>query len=85
MSRRTVSHEWDAFRRRIPANAPPTQYQDMRKAFYLGVASGLRLVVDHAEPDPFFRPSHTSIERGVLDDLVNEVGDFVKYTNAGKG
>lgn len=40
----TIASEWDAFKAvDIAPNAPPTQLFEMRKAFYAGAASGIKL------------------------------------------
>lgn len=78
---RTAAHEWESFRRKIPADASPAQYRDMRRAFYLGIASGLNLVIIEAESSP----THRSVPHTTLDGLVREVAAFVEHVNAGGG
>lgn len=44
MTEPTIASEWDDFRAvDIAPSAPDTQLSEMRKAFYAGVASGVKL------------------------------------------
>lgn len=82
--RRTVAHEWDAFRHRIPEDAAPAQYRDMRRTFYMGVRAGLQLV---AEQDLASGGGEgiLRVPRDYVNGLVEEVGDFARFVNSGHG
>lgn len=80
--RRTVAHEWDAFRPRIPGDVSPAQYRDMRRAFYIGARAMLQLL---AEQDLTDRGIVMTVRRDYVIGLVQEVADFASHVNSGRG
>lgn len=70
--RESAAEAWESFRGKIPEDASPLQYRDMRRTFYLGMAAAIRLLGQASEPANTFR----GIPPDYVISLTQELSDF---------
>lgn len=81
MKRMLLAEQWDSFARAVlPLKCPPTQRQEMRRAFYAGAESILFRVIQSFSPES----EPTDADLKIMEDLDQELKDFAKDVKAGR-
>jgi hypothetical protein len=81
MKRMLMAEKWDSFARAVlPPNAPADQRREMRRAFYAGALGILFKVITALAPET----EPTAADLAVMDDVHQELEDFVKAVKEGR-
>lgn len=81
MKRQLMAEQWDQFARAVlPADAPPIQKQEMRRAFYAGAESILFRVITSFAPDA--EPTAEDVQ--MMANLDQELKDFAQLVKSGR-
>lgn len=75
-----IADEWETYRREIvPADAPPVQIQETRRAFYAGVHAALAIMFEISEID------NETEQDDHAASLFDEIEEFVEAEYGGSG